>query len=241
MSFNLSKIRDDFTYSLVDLTLKAHADAKIVGPIFHEEHAGSKLWQRMLDFRKKNTEARAPYLYSKEQKAIDKELQIDERSAHFVIATENEIMAYLRLTPRPFELSKLDPKWIDAEKRFDDFYELSRLATTPKIKSRALYARLLLLGSGLWLFNHTDCQGIIAVCREDKLKYFSQFGLRAFFHYKSYLEARESYYHIISANKERIFLKVINDFIKRRSKKIFRPRFDWSSINDLIAIKRKTY
>lgn len=204
-------------YSFVAKWLNGKKEVALVGPLFWVNGDDRKIILDVQKFRREQNAVRAPYLDAPAQLRIENELQIDERSAHFVAFKQNEVVACIRLTPGPFEMERLSPFLKERAQDFKDYYEFSRLCTQLTLKSKGSVACLMLLKSGLWLFSESKARGIVGICKQERVRYMSRFGLVERNSDLS-IEGRGDGYAVISGSKFEIifcFLKYFLGFEKK--------------------------
>jgi hypothetical protein len=211
-----------FPYYQIDLWIEKYPKLKALGPFT----TSSSEFARVLEFRREWNQLGAPYLNEPNQLKIEEELQIDERSLHFALEYEGQIIACVRATPRPFELSKLSYKLDKAGDLFQNYYEFSRLCTNTKVGRRALYASLLVIKAAAFIFSNRLAEGILGICRADRMAYMKHLGLQSD-ELVVHLEARNGNYQFIRASKEELLkfylLKLNEVFSKTETPSAPRP------------------
>lgn len=195
-------------FSILDYLGESLNDSgiEIVGPIQVED---SFWFERIINFRLKEITKTAPWLYSKAQIEIEQKLDLDRRSFHFVALVENEIVASVRYTPNPWEMCELHPVLDSMKVLFPKHYEISRLVTKADAPLLPLIARQLLFRSGKWLYEMTEAEGLIAICRENRLKFFKRFGFETQLPFGVEILSRPgSLYHVVESDWRTMFTTV---------------------------------
>jgi len=210
----INQIHNSILYKIVHLYLKANAlRAQVHGPLTSHEH--SELLYKAMEFRRANSISRAPYLYEDAQLEIEKELNIDERSFHFVVIKDGEMMGYIRLTPMPFEISSLMPRSIISLANYHHYFEFSRFITANHVTNKRYFALLLLLKAGHWLFAKKNAGGILGICKPNRLHYFKYFNLFPQNNEPVSITNRIGEYHFILGSKQDILFAISKMFIKK--------------------------
>lgn len=151
---------------------------RVLGPVLAAEE-NSETLQALKEFRRGQYEASsATYLNNVTQTQLETRLNLDERSRHFYARNRRGVIATLRVTPHPFELSQLTAELSQVSALFQDYLELSRLVVAPEhrgsgVGKKLCYAAMLWAASG-------EYKGFIAICREHRREEFSRFGLEPF-------------------------------------------------------------
>ncbi len=214
------KLREKILFKITEIFLKKEKGIKLEGPLFYQNSLDRVMIEKAIHFRTTQNLIRAPHLEDDFQQKIESELQIDQRSAHFIALKNNEIVICLRLTPGPFELSALSDDLKEVESSHKGFWEFSRLCTDIKLPVKGKVAKLLLIKGGLWLFSETKARGIIAICQENKVKFMSKFALYPE-KSKISLNHRSGHYTLLSAPRQAILFRFMKDFFKdQKSKKL---------------------
>jgi hypothetical protein len=201
------------TYRLVDLWLKSFSNVRVLGPITMD----SAEFARILKFRSEQNQKRAPYLEAGFQITLEKRLKIDERSLHFAIENNGEIVACVRTTPPPFELSELASEFARNAEDYQDYYEFGRLCTDTTLERKGFFAGLLVVRASQYLFSHEHAKGILGICKLDRVSYMQKLGLHV--NPESIrLRERNSDYQFIHASKDELiayyFRRVFRVFSK---------------------------
>jgi hypothetical protein len=201
------------TYRLVDLWLKSFSKVRVLGPI----SINSPEYARIFKFRSEQNQKRAPYLEADFQITLEKRLQIDERSLHFAIENNGEIVACVRATPAPFELSELASEFAENAKKYEDYYEFGRLCTDTTLERKGFFAGLLVVRASHYLFSNEHAKGILGICKLDRVSYMQKLGLHVNPESIRLIE-RKSDYQFIHASKEELiayyFSRVFRIFSK---------------------------
>lgn len=187
----------NFPYEAVDKWLKTFPKLRVLGPMT----TTSEAYARMIEFRREWHKRDAPYLTETAQIEIEQGLQLDERSLHFALEYEGEIIACVRATPPPFELSALSDQFRVHAKAHASCYEFSRLCTNRKMGRMALYASVLVVKAAQYLFSNQLAEGIVGICRENRVTYMKRLGLHSNTS-PIWLEARQGNYQLLYASKE---------------------------------------
>ncbi len=206
-----------FTYRLADLWIKTFTKVRFIGPIT----ADSPEYGDVIRFRTQQNEKRAPHLEHSNQREIEERLRIDERSSHFAIAKAGMIVACVRITPAPFELSELSPVFAKRAEEFKDFLEFGRLCTDHGLERKALYASMLVVWAARASFADGKFHGVVAVCRPNRVSYMEKLGLEADPLSVS-VESRKSDYRFVHGSKDRLvhfhFDRLISFLYRRRGR-----------------------
>jgi hypothetical protein len=206
-----------FTYRLADLWIKTFTKVRFVGPITVD----SPEYEAVIQFRTDQNEKRAPHLEHANQREIEERLRIDERSSHFAIAKSGVIVACVRITPAPFELSELSPVFAKRGSDFKDYLEFGRLCTDLRLERKALYASMLVVWAARASFADGKFQGVVAVCRTNRVSYMEKLGLEAD-PYSVTVEPRQSDYRFIHGSKDHLvnfyFDRLISFLYRRRAR-----------------------
>ncbi len=203
----LSTLHNAILYKIVDFYLYINRHkASVVGP-FNPKNK-PHLFSLAVDFRKLQSISRAPYLFEKTQNDIEELLQLDERSQHFVLIQDEKIIAYIRLTPAPFELSALLPLNTHYKTDLNNYYEFSRFATDNSLTNKRFYALLLLLKAGHWLFSKKNAEGIVGICKSNRLSYFKHFHLLAQNQDAFSIDSRHGEYFYILGKKQHVLYSI---------------------------------
>ena len=128
------------------------------------------------DFRREIYRAQSPHLLGPAQEEIERELDIDRTSFHFVAERDGAIAGTLRVKSWPFEVSRLSPELAGTVGRFRDHAEISRFVVHPGAQG-AHVGEKLFWGCLRWLCHRTDLRGILWICRPAVLPYFLRYGL----------------------------------------------------------------
>jgi hypothetical protein len=201
------------TYCLVDLWCKSFSKIRIHGPIVE----GSELYSRIIAFRSEQNKQRAPYLEETYQTELETRLGIDERSLHFAIERDGKIVACVRATPLPFELSALANEFSENAKKFQDYYEFGRLCTDLSLERKGFYAGMLVVRASQYLFSQELAKGILGICKIDRVPYMQKLGLQV--NPKPvHLPERKGHYQFIHASKDELIAYYFNRLFRVFSK-----------------------
>lgn len=205
------KLLHSFLFWIVRCFLKRQRSLEFTGPLSFD-HPKT---QELLAFRDSILIHSAPYLFDQASLELEEKGHFDERSFHFGVQLKGQVVAYVRLTPSGFELSSLSHTWNKVAKKYDNYIEFNRLVADPKIPKRGYFGRLLLLYVGLWLFERSSYQGIVAICRPERMHFLNSFGVTPVTGLTTYLPERgETYQMLIGSRKEilsTIFKKYLTD------------------------------
>ena len=197
------------TYRLVDLWCKSFSKIRILGPVTEE----SENYSRIIAFRSEQNKQRAPYLEEAYQTELESRLRIDERSLHFAIERAGKIVACVRATPLPFELSALNSEFAESAEKYPDYYEFGRLCTDITLERKGFYAGMLVVCASQYLFSHELARGILGICKIDRSLYMQKLGLRI--NPKAVrLAERNSDYQFIHASKDELIAYYFNRLFK---------------------------
>lgn len=132
--------------------------------------------EEVQEFRRGIYRRTAPHLLDARQEEIERELDLDRTSHHFVAARQGAIAGTLRVKAWPFESSRLSPGLAETVEPFRDHAEISRFVVHPGAQG-ARVGEKLFWGCLRWLCARTDRKGILWICRPQVLPYFLRFGL----------------------------------------------------------------
>jgi hypothetical protein len=172
---------------------------RFIGPIVY----GSEEYPAIVKFRGEQNRLRAPYLEQPEQLEIEKRLRLDERSLHFALERNGAIIACVRITPAPFEFSELSSQFAGRSAEFSGYYEFGRLCTDIALERKGFYAGMLVVKAARHIFMSDCAEGIVAVCRSERIAYMQKLGLDAD-PMSAFIPARASEYRLVHASKERL-------------------------------------
>ena len=187
------------TYRLAEIWMKNFSNIRFVGPV----SANSPAFDEILRFRLEQNHRSAPHLEDPVQLEIERRLQIDERSLHFSLERNGRIVACVRATPAPYELSELSPKFAEHARGYPGYFEFGRLCTDASLKRRGFYAGILTVKAARVVFMEEDGAGIIAVCRPNRVAYMEKLGLEAGAEAVT-VPARRSEYRLMAASRDRL-------------------------------------
>jgi predicted GNAT family N-acyltransferase len=152
--------------------IHSNPEVEILRP---EEHQFSL--SEIQAFRHQQYERISPYLLTPEQEEIEAQLQLDERSYHFVAVRDEEIVGTVRVTQRPFEFSTLTPELSEMSDKFGpEYWEMGRLVIDSSVNG-AFSGEKLLFGAARWLCMKTDVHGFLLICKQKRKRYFEYYGL----------------------------------------------------------------
>jgi hypothetical protein len=117
------------------------------------------------------------YLRSEEVIQIIGALTIEERSAHFVVRQEGAIVAILRATPYPFELSRSTEQLRDEALSLSSYLEFSRLYVRQSAMARVWVGPMLLASAAEWAILN-GFEGLVALSKMPQKRLYERFGLR---------------------------------------------------------------
>jgi hypothetical protein len=179
---------------------------QVRGPLFHTRPEDAIWLHRMASFRTAEHLHSAPYLLAPAQSLREQSLQLDERSAHFLVTEGSRVVAAVRLTTPPFESESLAPAARSLCAQLSGYSELSRLVTSGSFCRRARSARLLLLKAGLWLFRETPARGFFGICRPSRETFFVRFGARVCATFP--IAERAGDYRFIVGDREQVLRRI---------------------------------
>ncbi|MBY0554701.1 hypothetical protein K2P97_09240 [bacterium] len=161
----------------------------------------SDVYQQVLKNRKKYYLKHAPHLLAESE--IKNEMSVDQQSKIISVSAQGQVIASLRLTPRPYELETHDSHNFDFE-NFKNYLEIGRLVTDPEIEqiNLAILVRYLLCGAGLVAFEEMQSSGFVAICRPYRLQLFKKFGLQ--YHFDIFSQKRKIQYCFLSGSASEI-------------------------------------
>lgn len=149
---------------------------KVYGPVkFHEFRS------TLQNFLKKNQDPFENHYVSWNGKLED--LQLENRSYHFLAYKKGEVHGVLRLTPFPFlninysHGSIADLKNLRKHLNLRSFLEVSRFVVSRDFSSDRVAERLL-LSSGLWSVTQTHMEGVFGVISQDRVEQFQSYGFQ---------------------------------------------------------------
>ena len=204
-----------FTLKLADLWLRSYSrlsEVELQGPAGQ----GSLLAHEIIRFRTQKNLEHARYLEESHQLRIEHNLKIDERSLHFALKKEGKIVACVRVTPFPFEFSALAQPFADQAEKFHTYYEFSRLCTDSALERKGFHVGLLVVKAALHLFSKTSAQGIVGICKENRIPYMNKLGL----HHEGgavCIAERNDHYQMIHATQS----ELISFYFKRFTQHLF--------------------
>lgn len=151
------------------------------------------------DFREKTYSQRAPYLLGTEHLDLINEVELNERSYHFLGESKETILSTLRLTPYPFEITALFPQLDEQiQKNFSNYIELSRLISKNREQTLFLFMQAALFAQKM------GYTGFISICSPKNYQKFKKFGLQAYGEALEISYRNNQKYYIISANFTRL-------------------------------------
>lgn len=185
-----------------------------------DDESYSPLYSQVLANRRKYYRIHAPHLLDENE--LRREKEIDARSFIISVRSNNSVIASLRLTPHPYELSDHDVHQFDF-RQFADFLEIGRLVIDPDmaLSSSALLVRYMLCGTGLIAFSKLGSPGFVAICRPYRLQIFTKFGLNR--HFDIFSAQRKIHYCFLSGTADAI-LTATSEL--QANEKVFRKRLE---------------
>ncbi len=189
--------------------LKRQHSLEFIGP----ETISSSSTQDLITFRDGILSKTAPYLYDEEGLENEALGEFDQRSFHFGVKFQGNVVAYVRLTPAGFELSTLGQSWSAISRHYDDYIEFNRLVADPNIPKRGYFGRLLLLYVGLWLFERSNYKGIVAICRPERIEFLNSFGLSSVTGLTTYLPKRKENYQMLIGSRKEILTTILKKYL----------------------------
>jgi len=169
-SFSLEKLPEFSTF--ITAVLNENDELRVKSSDFTEAPMAE-----IHSFRKKQyLERRLDYLceLSTEEKGC--EYCIDERSQHFWIEHNSEIVGSMQATPYPFELIGLGEYFSDLADAYQKHIEFGRFVIQAESKHRILTRKLL---ASAFIYATQQYLGVIAACRTPQKRLFERFGLHA--------------------------------------------------------------
>jgi hypothetical protein len=150
----------------------------IVGPLNEADAENRPLIEGIASFRREQNLRRVPYLETEAQHRLEARLGLDARSFHFAACADERIVASVRLTPAPFELSVLLPD-LDVG-AYASYLEFSRLCVAEHLPRplRLEAISQMVTSAGVWCLAHPEYGGIVALCRADRIAFMRKVGLR---------------------------------------------------------------
>ena len=172
--------------------------------------SGSELSQKELEkielFRRQMYQLKHRYLIPSNKIEIEREREIDKRSYHLIVYGSNqEIVASVRMTPYPFEITSVLGE--SKTKDYDRYLEISRLiCRNPK----SGIGNKLLIRAGLFAIRNKNYDGLVAICKSEKINLFQSFGLKTIHRFKYECRGNTEYHFICSS-----FLNVSQATLKK--------------------------
>jgi len=209
-----------FPYEAVDQWIKTFPKLRVLGPLTPT----SADYARVLEFRMEWHKKDAPYLMDATQLEIEQTLQLDERSLHFALESDGAIIACVRATPPPLELSALSEEFCVRAAAYSGYYEFSRLCTNRSLGRKALYASMLVVKAAQYLFSNQLAKGIVGICRDSRVTYMKRLGLHSD-GFPVWLEARQGNYELLYASKYELlnfYLARLGEVLNERPREALR-------------------
>lgn len=194
---------------IVGSFLKKQRSLEFIGPMNYE----SPETQALIAFRDEILTETSPYLFDESARNLEAKGNFDRRSYHFGVRYNGKIAAYVRLTPSEFESSSLSHTWRMVSKKYNNYIEFNRLVADPSIPKRGYFGRLLLLYVGLWLFEKSNYQGIVAICRPERMNFLNSFGLNSVTGLTTYLPTRGENYQILIGSRREILTTILKKYL----------------------------
>ncbi len=205
----------NLSYKVVRSFIAHFSDIEITS---ERTHAEVMAMQGFEEFAYDQVKERAPYLLDEDHRAMAKKIELDERSTYFIAIENDQIVGSVRLTPYLFEFSLLSEKFQKLSQGYQDYYEISRLYISSEAKSRRRVAQLLLFQAGSWLFNATQAKGIIGICREERLRYFKNFGMNIIG--EDFVSLRGAKYTVVCATQSEMLFKALANVYRSNKEKL---------------------
>lgn len=203
------KLLYSLLFWIVRSFLKKQRSLEFIGPVNFD----SLKTQELIRFRDEILIKSSPYLFNESAKALEAQENFDRRSYHFGVKYKGQIAAYVRLTPSRFELSSLGHTWSMVSKKYNNYIEFNRLVADPRIPKRGYFGRLLLLYVGLWLFEKSHYQGIVAICRPERMNFLNSFGLSPVTGLTTYLPERGENYQLLLGSRREILSTILKKYL----------------------------
>jgi hypothetical protein len=183
------------------MKIAQNADRQIV-VILPSDPKHSAAYQKLLSHRHEYFSKHAPHLNASDAQRRDK--AIDSNSICIICLKDDELVSSIRLTPPPFEASvEMALHGIDLNDAYKDCIEMNRFTfSAPDSKQNVFDVRYLLCVAGKIAFDNLSAKGLIAICREEKLKLFETFGVKPIlnFHFAS----RKAKYYLVYGDKDTV-------------------------------------
>jgi hypothetical protein len=197
-------LREQLTIFLAKQYIEMNTKIVIHGPCRLDDGKNADLVRRAISFRRQQNIVRAQYLEDMKQENIESRLQLDRRSTHFIATMNNRIIACVRLTPAPFEMSLLNPTLQQYQaQRYQGYFEFGRLCTDVNLTNKGEVAKYLLIKAGLWAMSAPRSRGLVGICKENKVRFMQKFGLNPIERNLDII-GREGSYTLIGAEREQI-------------------------------------
>lgn len=171
-------------------------------------------------FRYEQYQQSSAYLNAYFQESLERKLLLDERGLHFYASYNGQVIASLRVTPPPFEMSGLSNELRDRVEELKDYVELGRLLVDDRFRSKGV-GKKLLYASAIHLVNQRY-QGFIAICREHRRREFLRFGLVQNGPPFEIKTRPGSQYYLLSGNWDRFIRGVLRYYGKRKFLSVFK-------------------
>jgi|GEM_PF-5056954 len=197
---------------------------ELIGPLMEQDkiQSNQNVLKEMDSFYLNELQKTAPYILGEKQIMLEKGLRIHQRSLYFVARLHGKVVAAVRLTPPPFELTQLIQNTAGLESLnlnfAQNYLEYSRLMTDPQIPNRGMLVSPLLLMAGLVAFRDYQAGGLIGLCRRNRESFFKKFQLtRQHIGYFS-IEGRsngtpESEYTLVHGQADQIIQSILGQVI----------------------------
>jgi len=162
---------------LIELSRVVHNDdgVHVHGPLTVDVD-GRGFLNEVHALRRRGYERSAPHLLADFQNQIEKKMAIDEASAHFYARAGGQIVASLRLTRPPFEMSELSPNIREVVNSLTGYLEIGRLIVDDNLRGQGL-GKKVLYQAMIWAYS-CEYRGFIAICRRQRAQEFHRLGMR---------------------------------------------------------------
>ncbi len=192
---------------------------------------GPRVIDEIQQFRQEEYTRTAKYLTEDFQESLEKRLKIDEKSFHFFARYQGKIIASLRITPPPFEMTELSTELKNAVLQHKNYLEIGRLLVKDGYQKAGLGKKILFQAM---LFSYfSDYEGFIAICREHRRKEFERFGMKPYQRQKFILPSRQSaHYYFLTGRFSDLVYKIATYYGLKRFKNLMmgKPLTNWKKL-----------
>jgi predicted GNAT family N-acyltransferase len=199
----------------------AQSDSGYLFEVYRPGEVPSFLLEKLVLFRDRQYSIHAPYLLDPYQKKIELNLDLDTRSHHILARKKDgSVVGALRLTPYPFELTKLTDRCDLLSQELKQGLEIGRLITDPSVKD---VGKKMMILAGVHAVENTPARGFVGLCRTEKLSYFKNFGMSEISE-PTEIDGRPGLYYVIAADFATMRSRVLWNFVPRFGSKSFENR-----------------